>query len=174
MFVHESIRLTAPTPLVEQRLMEHLRGTGLDFLAGEATEAGGSLITSAGPGRLTKRVVVDSLPAYLRGPVTVVPLRWTASGAFGAAFPTLDANIEVEATDDGTRITIIGSYRPPLGRVGAALDAAGLRSVAVATMRAFLTRLAHAVAEPADRPREAAACGEGDSAWGPVAGPELS
>jgi hypothetical protein len=39
-------------------------------------------------------------------------------------------------------LRIAGSYRPPLGALGTALDAAILHRVARATVRAFLDRIA--------------------------------
>lgn len=66
---------------------------------------------------------------WLRDAVTVIPLRWSATGPLGELFPTLDANLEISAADAGQcRVALIGSYRPPLGSVGAVLDRAVLRT----------------------------------------------
>jgi hypothetical protein len=57
-----------------------------------------------------------------------------------------------EGTPSGkqtTRLALIGSYRPPLGRLGAALDQVASRRVATATIRALLQDVAAALASPA-------------------------
>ena len=70
-------------------------------------------------------------------------LRWEATGTGGALFPVLDADISlVPAGGSSTVLTLTGSYRPPFGSLGAALDRAVLHRVAAATIRNFLTRVA--------------------------------
>ena len=71
-----------------------------------------------------------------------VGLRWEAIGVTGRLFPALDADIRLTDDDDGVRVTLTGSYRPPLGVLGVELDRLVLRTVATATIRALLTRLA--------------------------------
>jgi hypothetical protein len=70
-------------------------------------------------------------------------LRWEATGAGGGLFPALDADLIVMPTgEQSSKLRLTGSYRPPLGALGSALDAAILHRVARATIRAFLSRLA--------------------------------
>jgi len=69
----------------------------------------------------------------------------------------LDANINISpapregtaAAEDVARLALAGSYRPPLGRLGAALDQAVLHRVATATIRALLQDVAAALTTPA-------------------------
>ena len=70
-------------------------------------------------------------------------LRWEATGPGGGLFPVLDADLKL-APDGagGTVLTMAGSYRPPLGPLGEALDRAILRRVAAATIRSFVTQVA--------------------------------
>lgn len=71
----------------------------------------------------------------------VVPLWWEAAEHPGL-FPTFDGGFEVEETDAGTELRLVGGCRPPLGRLGAfADDVAGFR-VARATLEAFLAEVA--------------------------------
>ena len=51
--------------------------------------------------------------------------------------------------DKTARLTLAGSYRPPLGRLGAGLDRAILHRVATATMRCLLQSVAEALVSPA-------------------------
>ncbi len=81
------------------------------------------------------------------GEATLV-VRWEATGTAGALFPVFDADINVTRVDDEvTRLALIGSYRPPLGRLGAGLDHALLHPVAMATIRALLRDIATALSE---------------------------
>jgi hypothetical protein len=95
-------------------------------------------------------------PAYRRGEATA-GLRWEATGMTGGLFPALDADIRLTATENqGVRVTLTGSYRPPLGALGARLDRLLLRTVATATIRTLLA-LAAAVltGAPAEAGQEA-------------------
>jgi hypothetical protein len=61
----------------------------------------------------------------------------------------LDANISISpAGDEAARLTVAGSYRPPLGRLGAGLDRAIMHRVATATMRCLLQSVAEALVSP--------------------------
>jgi len=62
----------------------------------------------------------------------------------------LDANISISpAGDETARLTLAGSYRPPLGRLGAGLDRAIMHKVATATMRCLRQSRAEALVSPA-------------------------
>jgi hypothetical protein len=76
-------------------------------------------------------------------------LRWEATGPGGGLFPALDADITLTpAGERASRLRLAGTYRPPFGGVGAALDRAVLNRVATATIRAFLSHVADAIAQP--------------------------
>jgi hypothetical protein len=78
--------------------------------------------------------------------------------------------------DDRSRLKLVGSYRPPLGRAGAVLDIMIMRQVAAATIRSLLERLAATVVEPAPNrypgadttPRWRLVTEPGESLSGPV------
>ena len=98
-------------------------------------------------------------------------LRWEAAGAAGGLFPVLDANITISPAGDGAaRLTVAGSYRPPLGRLGAGLDRAIMHRVAAATMRCLLQDVAEALVSPAPagHPAESASLG-----WQPAPEPGM-
>jgi hypothetical protein len=70
-------------------------------------------------------------------------IRWEVTGPGGGLFPVLDADIRVHpAGEQGTLLALQGTYRPPLGALGQALDRAILHRVAAATIRNFLHRVA--------------------------------
>jgi hypothetical protein len=114
-------------------------------------------------------------PVYRDGAMTI-GLRWEATGVTGGLFPVLDADIRLSADDGeddcagedaGVLVTLTGSYRPPLGAPGAALDWLLLRTVAVATLRTLLARVAAAL--------EGAPAGEQITAsWLQELGPEAA
>lgn len=138
--------MPAPESEVHDRLLEYLRVGGLHAASSAAYEEGEALLIRAGAGGLRKRLAVLSLPAYRRDATLVIPIRWEATGALGDLFPTLDANIEIDSVDaTKTRLTLVGSYEPPLGRFGERLDNLLLHQVARATARSFLNRLERVV-----------------------------
>ena len=97
-----------------------------------------------------KLVRVRFLDPVYRSDVMTVGLRWEAAGAAGTLFPVLDANISISpAGDETARLTLEGSYRPTLGRLGATLDRAIMHKVATATMRCLLQSVAEALVSPA-------------------------
>ncbi|MBV9852923.1 MAG: hypothetical protein JOY82_00135 [Streptosporangiaceae bacterium] len=96
-----------------------------------------------GASRLVRVRFTD--PAY-RDEAMSIGLRWEAAGVTGGLFPALDADIWLTADgDQRTRVTLSGSYRPPLGVLGAGLDRLILRKVAAATITTLLTRIATAL-----------------------------
>ena len=85
--------------------------------------------------------------------VAVGAMRWEAAGPGGTLFPTLDADIKLTAAGpDLTVLAVSGSYRPPLGSLGAGLDRTLLRRVAQATIQAFTQRVGTAIVRPAASP----------------------
>jgi hypothetical protein len=78
-----------------------------------------------------------------------VGLRWEVAGAAGSLFPVLDATITICPEEEKTaRLALAGSYRPPLGHLGAALDTAILHRVATATVRSLLHHVADTITTP--------------------------
>jgi len=127
----------------------------------------GDGIVRVGPLPVLSRLVrVRFLDPVQRGAVTVLTLRWEATGATGRVFPVLDADITL--APDGEEAALLGLdgvYRPPGGAVGAGLDRVILHRVAAATVRSFLTGVAKAITNPAPAPqRSDLAVDPGDAA----------
>lgn len=148
----ETVTVAAPTAAAQTRLVARL---ALDQLQSEAVSSHGEaaeILMRAGFGPVSKQVKVRALPPFTRNKTIVIPIRWEATSAAGSLFPALDANIELSPrTDDhgrpATEIAVLGSYRPPLGALGAVVDHVVLRQAALATIRSFLRDLA-AVVQP--------------------------
>jgi hypothetical protein len=61
----------------------------------------------------------------------------------------LDATITIGPEgEDTARLALAGSYRPPLGHLGAALDTALLHAAATATVRHLVRGMADAITSP--------------------------
>ena len=146
MFITESVALAVPMAVAQHRLLEYLQVGDMDSLASDAYREGARILARAGVRGLSKTVQIQSIPAYQRGSATVVPIRWVATGPWSGAFPVLDANLELAATENGTDLIIVGTYRPPFGPLGAAVDRFVMHSVAQATMRSFAAQLAEVAA----------------------------
>lgn len=154
MFVSDEMLLETSFAQAQARLA-NLSRRGLLTTASE--EAYGDGITGlarvgpAGPAPLASRLVsVHFYEPVIRGDSAVFPLRWQAISAGGQWFPALDADLILAPA--GERVTMLrleGTYRPPLGSLGARLDRMILHRVADATMRSFVRRVGHAIAHPA-------------------------
>jgi hypothetical protein len=73
---------------------------------------------------------MDETPLPSGRPALRIPIKWTATKA-ARAFPMMQAELTVyPLTATETQLELVGSYEPPLGPVGAALDAALLHRIA--------------------------------------------
>jgi hypothetical protein len=150
MFVADEVMLDLSLPAARARLRALTRGGALTSASDDAYDAeitGLVRVGAAGVSRLV-RVQFRDLPE--RATAVGLALRWEVTGAGGALFPVLDADVElVEAGPQTSRLTLAGTYRPPLGALGEVLDRAILHRVASGTIRSFLTRIAASLtAEP--------------------------
>jgi hypothetical protein len=158
MFVGAETVAGAGFDAAQARLVRLARG---GWLAGASGQAFGELdqgLTRVGPAPGASRLVeVRVRELVMRGQAAVLALRWEAAGPGGSLFPVLDADITMAPYGEfGTLIALAGSYRPPLGLVGAALDRVVLHRLAAATMRRFVNRIGEAVADPTEAPVAAA------------------
>ena len=141
------------------RPFEEVRRT----LASASSEALSSFMTRAHPQedelrvsvgvghtpRLSKTAKVSVGDLRLHEDRAVLPLRMSATGP-AQLFPRLDADLEIAPADaTGTKVTLRGTYAPPLGRIGEAIDRAVLHRLADATLRSFVDEVAGALAAPA-------------------------
>jgi len=104
-------------------------------------------IGPGGPGWLGKVVAVHLGNIETTEEGLVVPVSWEATGPSGL-FPRFEGALRVSTIDPlRSSIDLSGRYRPPLGRAGQVLDEALLGSVAHATMRSLLRRIARVLEE---------------------------
>jgi len=135
------------------RLRRLLVDQQLGGLAASATSEGEAVVMRAGVAGISKQIAVQALEPTYRPDRVVIPMRWVATGVAGELFPALDGNLELRELDEHTtEITLVGSYRPPLGRTGEVLDQLVMRRVARRTLESFVTQLATAIVEPHPAP----------------------
>jgi hypothetical protein len=172
MFVSDEVVVEGSFGATTARLIDLITLGTLFAPSRAAYEDGLTTLLRVGPIRrargLSKLVEVRWLEPIRRGETMSIPMRWEATGAIGELFPILDADLLLAAhSDEQVLIGLTGSYRPPLGRVGEAMDRALLHRVAAATARSLLAGVAEAVADPTP--------GKGGSepipAWRPVVDP---
>jgi hypothetical protein len=135
-----------------------------DYIVREPLE---ELRVPLGGGSLGRRVDAELGPVQVGGrcvglePGTLeIPLRWRAA-RHPALFPTVEGRLVVhDAGRDTLEVRLEGTYRPPLGWLGALLDRLFGRRVATGSLGQYLhavaTRLAAKLAEhtpPVPRPR---------------------
>lgn len=169
-FVSDGRAVPVSFAVAASRLEELARGRLLDDVSERVYRGGVEYLLRVGPAGAVPGVsrlvrVRFAEPVRHDGAVSVA-LRWEAAGAAGGLFPALDADIRLCADGDGSRVTLTGSYRPPLGAFGEHLDRLVLHTVATATIAVLLARVAAAlegVPAPAAEP---------DMPWQPGLGPE--
>ena len=155
MFVGDEVRLEVSFAVARERLA---RLSESSALFGVSADAYGPGLTRVGVAGVSKLVRVQARELSWTDTSAGLALRWEATGAGGALFPVLDADLTLVPDGEGTVLCLAGAYRPPLGSLGQALDRALLHKVAEATIRTFLTRVAaqldgHPVANGAGSPK---------------------
>jgi hypothetical protein len=152
MFVAEELTVNTGSAAAQARFENLVHGDSLAGMSEAAYDGSVTGLRKVGPaGRVAGKLIrVSFLDPVYRGDVMTVGMRWEATGAVGALFPVLDANITISPAGDHTaRLALAGSYRPPLGRLGAEVDRAVMHQVAAATMRSLLRNVATALTSPA-------------------------
>ncbi len=164
MFVAEDLAVSTGSAAAQARF-ENLVYEGWLTGASEAAYDGGATgLRRVGPaGQIAGKLVrVSFLDPVYHSDAMTVGMRWEATGATGALFPVLDADITISPAGDQTaRLALAGCYRPPLGRPGAGLDRAVMHQVAAATTRSLLRNVAAALTSPAPAGHPAAEAGPG-------------
>jgi hypothetical protein len=169
-FLTEDVIVGTGCRQAQARFVSLLHG---NWLAKASEAAYGGTVTGllgVGPagGVAAKLVQVSFLDPIYRDGTMSVGLRWEAAGTAGSMFPVLDATITIgREGEDTARLALAGSYRPPLGRLGAALDTALLHAAATATVRHLVQGMADAITSP--MPAE-----NGSRWWHPAPEPGMS
>jgi len=149
-FVASERSLDIPCAAARARLLNLVRGDAFSQASHAAYQRGLEAVIRVGPlGDLpgaSKLVRVRLLDPVDHGDATTMGMRWEAIGAASSLFPVLDADITLEPDgEDRTRLAMAGTYRAPLGWLGAGLDRAILHRVADATIRALLADICTAL-----------------------------
>jgi hypothetical protein len=147
-----TVQKTIPVsfPAARARLVNLAAGNALEAASRESYHAGQALLLRVGPVPTVTRLVTAHFREVVdHGDVSVLTLRWEAAGAGAGLFPALDADITLTAAvHDSTVMRLDGTYRPPLGHIGAGLDRAVMSRIAEATVRSFVNRIADAISNP--------------------------
>jgi hypothetical protein len=151
MFVSDEVRVELSFAVASQRLATLAGSSSLICASHAAWGDGLARVGPSGPvPGLSKLVRVQFRDPVQRDGVATLTLRWQATGPMGGLFPVLDADVRLSPVgEQATLLGLDGVYGPPGGLVGAGLDRAILHRIAAGTVRAFLSRLGAALAEPA-------------------------
>jgi hypothetical protein len=136
-FVGDEVRLDVSFAVARERLTR--LGPTLSGMSEDAYDPG---LTRVGVAGVSKLVRVQVRELAWTDVSAGLALRWEATGPGGGLFPVLDADLRLAPDGEGTVLTMAGSYRPPLGSLGEALDRAILRRVAAATIKSFVAQVA--------------------------------
>ena len=146
-FVYYFAQLHQTFEKAEERLSRLLRD--LTGWADAAYRDGEELRARVGVGGkrpfIAKTVTLD-VGRPVRSPnQTTIPLSWKATGASGL-FPVMNADLTVARLGpDMAQLGFSGSYQPPGGPVGQAIDEALLHRIAESSVKTFVDRIAEAV-----------------------------
>lgn len=154
MFIGQAIVLDIEFEAARPRMIDVVTSGKLDSASRVAYQDGLTALMRVGPlgdvRGAAKLVRVRFLDPFERDGGFRVGLRWEATGITAGLFPVLDGDFTLSPADrHTTRLTLVGVYRPPIGRLGAALDALVLHKVAEATVRSLLRSVADALTIPA-------------------------
>lgn len=145
MFIYYFVHVSRPNDESRRILLRLL--DGISEAADIAYRKGESLLMKAGPepGPVAKTVrLTVGIPLVLEDE-TVIPLSWQATGVT-RLFPKLEAELRLAPVSDRvSKLSLQGSYQPPLGALGEALDRAVLHRVAESTIKHFVDRIGQAV-----------------------------
>jgi hypothetical protein len=143
-------------PMASERAERALTRTPEEWVPGLAQAAnhkGDALLAEVGFGddvRVARQVAIEFGEPVRMAAKTILPLRWTATGAAGL-FPALEADLEIAPISaNRTQLAMSARYVPPLGPIGRAIDRAVLFRVAEATLKDFLDRVGEALVETTD------------------------
>lgn len=119
----------------------------------QVADRSGELLMVVGPGHRThpmgKQVRASLTREPRRGSTEVFHLHWDPVGPAASVYPTLDASLGVTPVDvNASLLSIVATYRPPLGALGATFDRAALSRIAGATVASALHQLADAITHP--------------------------
>lgn len=144
--ISDSVQVEQTLEVVVTRLGEG--GIWLSTHAEGASADGEKVMLRVGPGGpgWFEKTVKVHLGAVTRSSESLsIPIAWEATGLTGL-FPRLEGVLALAALDpERTELSLVGQYRPPLGRAGLVLDETLLSRAAHATIRSFLRRVALAV-----------------------------
>jgi hypothetical protein len=150
-FLGDEVLVAASFDAARSRLARLPETSELLRVSQVAFDNGFELTARVGPAALSKLVQVQAAQ-LAESAGTGLAIRWQATGLGSSLFPVLDADIRLTpAGEHVTLLTLAGTYRPPLGPLGEALDRAMLRRVATATIRNFIGRLGAEISDSPDR-----------------------
>ena len=157
MFVHAELRVDVGFQAASARLATLAHDGWLTQASADAYDSGMTGLARVGPRGdvrgMSKLVRVYARDVAARDDKAVLTLRWEATGASGALFPALDADITLTpAGADRSLLTLDGAYRPPLAALGTSLDRAILHRVATPTARSLLSQIAESISEASEEP----------------------
>lgn len=147
MFVYYFVHVKGPFGEVESSLLAQLSNLGsfADAAYREGEDLRDKVSVSRDHPVMAKAVQLMAGIPLRSDHQTTIPFAWEATGTPGL-FPRLEADLIVASVGpDLSQIAMRGTYAPPLGPLGRALDRAVLHRVAEASVKSFVDRVAQSI-----------------------------
>lgn len=154
MFIYYFVHLSRPFADVERALFGVLAGLGGWATAAyrEGEEIRAKLAVGGERSLIAKTVHVEVGAPVRSDAEATIPITWEATGTPGL-FPKMEADLVVANLGaELTQLALRGTYKPPLGAIGRALDRTLLHRLAEASVKGFVDRIARALEQ--DGPSE--------------------
>ena len=148
--------VTIPKPIEECReAMVREPSSWLPQIVADAETPAGPILARLGFSLVRKQAVVSVGEPVSVGDWLHVPIEWHASPAAGL-FPAFNGEIQLVPIDpDVTKVAVAGTYDPPAGDVGRAVDNLLLHTAAEATVKDFAEGVARRIARGVSTKRAA-------------------
>ncbi len=148
-FVYYYIQIDRPVEEVEPRVRSFF--SRFEAWAESAYRDGEDLTASislgSGPSGVAKTVRMRVSEPVVEEAQITIPIIWEATGPT-ALFPKMEGSLMVASLGpDMTQLAFRGSYEPPLGAIGRALDKVLMNRVAESSVKGFVDRIGAALAD---------------------------
>lgn len=147
MFTYYFLQIDRPFEVVEPRFRSFFAAFGdwAEAAYREGEELRSNISVGKGPASVAKAVRMQVGDPIQAREETTVPVIWEATGPSGL-FPKMEGSLIMAAVGaDLTQLAFRGTYDPPMGALGRALDKVLMHRLAESSVKGFVDRIGEAL-----------------------------